>query len=220
MKPKHIFLLFFGVIIVMMLIAGLIFRKELRRVFKRVINRSHLSYNDASCRGCDMMFQDKIPVHERAYRNEGIIPRKDFDQLRKLIKNGTLIEIKTCERYKVESMDASLPCLLPKGVDFIDKLAMEYKTICDQNNLAYVPFRITSATRSTESVKELMNGNENAIENSVHLKGKTLDISYLFNKTDSSQKELFIKALSNLKNQGLCYVKYEVNMKCLHITCR
>lgn len=220
MKPKHIFLLIFGLIIIAMSIAGLIFRKELKRFFKRVIHRSNITYNDDSCKNCAMLFQDGVSIQERAYRNEGISPRRDFGELRKLIKNGTLIEIKTCEMYIVESMDASLPCLLPKGVDFIERLAREYKTMCNQNNLTYVPFRITSATRTTQSVENLMKENGNAIENSVHLLGKTLDISYLFNKKHSPQKDLFIKALSNMKDKGLCYVKHEVNRKCLHITCR
>lgn len=220
MKSKYFFLIISGLILGIMLIVSIIFRKELKRKIKKVINRTHLFKNDESCNGCAMLFQDGTAVHQSAYKKDGIRPRKDFDELRKLINNGTLIEIKTCDLYEVESMDASLPCLLPKGVRFIDKLATEYKTMCDQKNLAYIPFRITSATRTIRSVKELMEENENAIKNSPHLMGKTMDISYIFNKNDSLQKELFIQALSNLKNRGLCYVKFEVNRKCFHITCR
>ena len=220
MKSKHFLLLVLGLLIVLMLIFGFIFRKKLRMKVKRLFHKTYFSNNDDSCTGCAMFFQDGISAHQSAYRKEGIRPAKDFVQLRQFINNGTLIEIKSCKFYEVEPMDASLPCLLPKGVDFINGLALEYNTLCNQKNLAYVPFRITSATRTTQSVKHLMEGNENAIKNSPHLLGKTMDISYIFNKNDSLQKELFIQALSNLKKKGLCYVKYEVNRKCFHITCR
>jgi hypothetical protein len=145
---------------------------------------------------------------------------KKIEELQKLIDNRTLIKIKTSEKYIVEPMDASLPALLPKGFKFINRLAQDYRALCDQKNIEYIPFRITSATRTIKSVKELRQNNGNAIENSAHLKGKTIDISYLFNNKHVKQKDLFIKALSKLKDEGLCYVKFEVHMKCLHITCR
>ena len=117
-------------------------------------------------------------------------------------------------------MGASLPALLPKGITFINKLSREYRALCDQKNIEYIPFRITSATRTIKSVKALMKDNGNAIENSAHLKGKTIDITYLTSKKHTKQKELFIQTLAKLKDQGLCYVKFEVKMKCLHITWR
>ncbi len=65
-----------------------------------------------------------------------------------------------------------------------------------------------------------MKHNGNAIENSAHLKGKTIDITYITHKKQVKQKALFIQALAKLKDKGLCYVKFEVQKKCLHITCR
>jgi hypothetical protein len=157
---------------------------------------------------------------DSAYQYEGIKPRNDFDDLEKLVEKHRLIKLQSNENYIIEPMDASLPVLLPKGIAFINRLAQDYRALCDQENIEYVPFRITSATRTVKSVKKLMKHNGNAIENSAHLKGKTIDITYITHKKQAKQKALFIQALAKLKDKGLCYVKFEVQKKCLHITCR
>jgi len=216
---KNITKLIILLIVIILVIVGIKYPKQIKRLIKRLVQREYLN-QDSSCSKCGILFQDQIPVHENAYKYEGIKPKNDFDDLQKLIENRTLIEIKTSEYYIVEPMGASLPALLPKGITFINKLSREYRALCDQKNIEYIPFRITSATRTIKSVKALMKDNGNAIENSAHLKGKTIDITYLTSKKHTKQKELFIQTLAKLKDQGLCYVKFEVKMKCLHITCR
>lgn len=218
-KFKQISLLLIGSIFVIVFIVGMLYPRQIKRIIKKLIAWDAIFY-DSSCKNCEELFQDGVAEHENAYRYEGIKPRDDFKDLQKLLDRRILMEIKTSENYEVVQMDASLPGLLPKGYRFINRLAREYRARCIQNKLAYVPFRITSAVRTKESVKALRKRNGNAIENSAHLKGKTIDISYLFKKTDLKQKELFIQSLAKLKDEGLCYVKYETNMKCLHITCR
>jgi hypothetical protein len=80
-----------------------------------------------------------------------------------------------------------------------------------------VPFTISSATRSKESVDELMENNDNAIKNSPHLHGKTIDIKYsAFNK-NTEQLKVFTTTLLLFKNKNKCFVKYERN-GCLHTT--
>lgn len=207
-------------IFIILLIVGIKYQKQITRLLTRLIRREVYVNLDSSCARCGIIFQDEIPIHENAYKYEGIKPKNDFDDLQKLIDNHTLVKIKTTENYIVEHMDASLPAMLPKGITFLNKLSRAYRALCVQKSVEYVPFRITSATRSKKSVQGLMKDNGNAIENSAHLKGKTIDITYLTSKKHVKQKGLFIKALSKLKEDGLCYVKYEVQMKCLHITCR
>lgn len=216
---KNITKLIIVLIVIILVIIGIKYPKQIKRLIKRLVQQEYLN-QDSSCSKCGILFQDQIPAHENAYKYEGIKPKNDFDDLQKLIENRTLIEIKTSENYIVEPMGASLPALLPKGITFINKLSREYRSLCDQKNIEYIPFRITSATRTIKSVKELMKDNGNAIENSAHLKGKTIDITYLTSKKHTKQKELFIQTLAKLKDQGMCYVKFEVQMKCLHITCR
>lgn len=200
-----------------LLIVGIKYHKQ----FKRLIAYWTIYSNqDSTCKQCGVLFQDGLTAHESAYQYEGIKPRNDFDDLEKLVEKHRLIELQSNENYIIEPMDASRPVLLPKGIAFINRLAQDYRALCDQENIEYIPFRITSATRTVKSVKKLMKHNGNAIENSAHLKGKTIDITYITHKKQAKQKALFIHALAKLKDKGLCYVKFEVQKKCLHITCR
>lgn len=217
---KNILLLIGALSLFFMLIIGLKYPKKLKQIVKRVIHWEYFTNQDSTCEQCDILFQDGVLEQEKAYHGEGIKPKNSFVAIHKLIDKHILAEIETCEDYIVEPMDASVPCLLPKGVKFLKRLSQDYRALCEQKHLEYIPFRITSATRTTESVKKLQKNNGNAIENSAHLRGKTLDISYLTHKNHVEQKRLFIEALAALKQEGLCYVKHEVNMKCLHITCR
>ena len=155
---KNIGKLVCALIVIILVIAGIKYPKQIKRLIKRLVQREYLN-QDSSCSKCGILFQDQIPVHENAYKYEGIKPKNDFDDLQKLIENRTLIEIKTSEYYIVEPMGASLPALLPKGITFINKLSREYRALCDQKNIEYIPFRITSATRTIKSVKALMNDN-------------------------------------------------------------
>ncbi len=76
-----------------------------------------------------------------------------------------------------------------------------------------------SLTRTIESIKRLIGIEDNAIENSAHLRGKTLDITiYGFNGYQQNL-EAFVSALRELRNKNRCYVKFEKN-GCLHITVR
>jgi len=144
-----------------------------------------------------MAFQSRKSLSKRRDQT-----KKSFAAIHKLIDKHVLREIETCEDYVVEPMDASVPCLLPKGVKFLKRLSQDYRALCEQQHLEYVPFRITSAVRTTNSVKALQQNNGNAIENSAHLRAKTIDISYITNKRHLAQKKAFIQALANLKKRG------------------
>lgn len=107
--------------------------------------------------------------------------------------------------------------LMPKAILFLDQLSILYQQKCTDNRIEYIPFEITSATRSNESVKKLTKTNINARDNSAHLRGKTFDISYNAFYKQERQLDLFIASLNALKKENRCFVKYERN-GCLHIT--
>lgn len=62
-----------------------------------------------------------------------------------------------------------------------------------------------------------MKNNKNSIPESAHLKGKTSDVSYHAFGKNKKQSNAFVEALTELRNQKKCYVKFERN-GCLHIT--
>jgi uncharacterized protein YcbK (DUF882 family) len=115
-------------------------------------------------------------------------------------------------------MDFSKPYVTPKVKLFLDELVQNYKL--ELGNLNYVRFEITSATRSKRSVRQLMGNNVNAVTNSAHLKGKTIDISYVRFGSNTPQLNALVMALKKMREDKMCYVKYEVAEGCLHITVR
>jgi hypothetical protein len=163
------------------------------------------------------LFYDNVLTHKLAYLNDGIKPQNSDNDLDKLSKSGKLKKIETGKLFIVRKAPFSRPYILPKGHTFIQDLSINYYNRCMTDSIKYIPFTISSLTRSKESVNKLMKNNGNAIKNSAHLRGKTFDISYrAFNK-NKKQTKAFIEVLNELKKQKRCYVKFERN-GCLHIT--
>lgn len=171
----------------------------------------------STCPNCSTYFTDVVSKHELAYRKEGIKPQNRLQDLDKLVKNGKLIHLKSNKNYKFSGLIHSKPYFNSKVKTFLNILSTSYASKCKSHNLSYIPFIITSGTRSINSVRELGAINENSIENSAHLKGKTLDISYHSYGKHQKQRLLFIESLQELRKIGECFVKYEKN-GCLHIT--
>ena len=171
----------------------------------------------ATCENCASLFDDGIAAHAAAYRNSPISPQQTMSDLDALTRQGILKPVEDNDFYMLDGLTHSRPVLLPRALDFLDELAALYGEKCNNKDLEYVPFRLTSATRSQASVQQLQEENKNAIDNSAHLYGKTVDISYAAFSGSGAQRKQFIAALSELNKQGKCKVKYERN-GCLHIT--
>ncbi len=189
------------VILGVILLVGYPFRGKIKNKISVLIGySSHINGGSGNCPGCHLLFTDDVKTHEKTLQHEGIIPQDNFNGLEELLNAGKLTRLKTNQSYIVRNVKFSKPYVLHKVPVFLDKLANEYKIQCEKKKLKYVPFTITSITRSIESVDELEENNNNAIKNSAHLKGKTLDVSYrAFNK-NKNQIEVFVKVLNELKN--------------------
>ncbi len=174
--------------------------------------------SSAPCESCNQLFKDGIAAHERAYKKEGIKSQRDSQGLRNLESKGVLKKITTNDYYIVRDMEHSDPLLLTKAVDLLTNIGILYKKEVDKAGLLYVPFEITSATRTIESVKRLQKGNANAIKNSAHLRGKTFDIGYINFADYPQQRALFIQVLKSFNEEKKCFVKFEVSQKCFHVT--
>lgn len=176
------------------------------------------SRKNASCKNCDQYFNDNVKTHELALKTGVIKPQKELSDLDKLKDKGVLVELKTNDGYIISELDFSKPYVLPKVKLFLNELVQNYKS--ELGDLNYVRFEITSATRSKRSVSQLMGKNVNAVTNSAHLKGKTIDISYIRFGTNTTQLNALVKALKKMREDKMCYVKYEVAEGCFHITVR
>ena len=208
-----IVLISFGLVLLIFLF---LYRGLLKYEVKLYIDSK--SKKNAVCKNCKQYFPDDIPTHEKAFKKNVIVPQKELSDLDKLKKKGVLIELTTNDGYIISDMDFSRPYVLPNVKLFLDDLVSNYKR--ELGKLDYVRFEITSATRSRLSARQLMGNNVNAITNSAHLKGKTIDISYVRFGNNTAQLDALVLALKGMREEGKCYVKYEKSQGCLHITVR
>jgi hypothetical protein len=218
-RPKN-FLLISSVLLFSLIIIAYPYRIKIMYKVKALLGYSikgHGGRDSGSCPTCPDIFTDNVMKHKFAYLNDGIKPQNTDSDLDKLSKSGKLEKIKTGKLYTIRNARFSRPYLLPKANSFIQELARNYGEKCKSDSIKYVPFTISSLTRSKESVTHLMKNNGNAIKNSSHLKGKTFDISYRAFNGNKKQTKAFIEVLNDLKRQKRCYVKFERN-GCLHIT--
>ena len=85
---------------------------------------------------------------------------------------------------------------------------------------------VTSVLRSMDDVAKLQRHNGNATDNSCHLYGTTVDICYnRYNAIerpvrDDSLKYILSEVLRDKRQEGRCYIKYEVKQGCFHLTVR
>jgi hypothetical protein len=219
-KYKPTIIKFFKIGMLVLLIVVLIFPSEVKYILFSSYNKLEYKINgpqSPDCRNCHQLFNDGVNIHRKAYTKEKINEQQTDKSLINLNKKGILKKIESNNNYTIRKLYHSKPLLLPKAVIFLDSLSNAYRQLCEKKSLSYIPFEITSVTRTVESVSKLTKTNNNAIEESAHLHGKTFDVSYRSFYNKNKQKEAFIEALSNLQKQKKCFVKFERN-GCLHIT--
>jgi hypothetical protein len=223
MNKRNYYLLISVLLLISLIFIAARNRRQIKYKVKALVgyvfaaNRSGNYLNSGSCPSCPQLFYDNVWTHELAYFNDGIKPQNSDNDLDKLSKSGKLKKIETTELFIVTKAQYSRPYILPNGHRFIHDLSNNYYKKCKTNSIKYIPFTISSVTRSHESVNKLMKNNGNAIRNSAHLRGKTFDISYRAFNNNVKQTKAFIEVLNELKKQKRCYVKFERN-GCLHIT--
>jgi hypothetical protein len=214
------YLLLGSILLMILILFAYPYRLKIKYKVKSLIGYSVKGYgggSSGSCPTCPDLFTDNVKTHQLAYFNDGIKPQSRDVDLDNLSKSGKMKKLETGNLFIIRNARFSRPYLLPKAHSFIQDLSRNYSKKCKSDSIKYVPFTISSLTRSKESVTHLMKNNGNAIKNSSHLKGKTFDVSYRAFNGNKKQTKAFIEVLNELKKQKRCYVKFERN-GCLHIT--
>ena len=141
-----------------------------------------------------------------------------------------LVRVASCDLYVVDSLYHSKPYLVPEAALMLTMIGERFQELLAEQypGKAYRPI-VTSLLRSAHDVERLRHVNRNASENSCHIYGTTVDISYtrfrLTDETDTvDHNELYLKnlltqVLYELRYEGLIYVKYERG-GCYHLTLR
>lgn len=179
------------------------------------INEAELTFND---------LQSKQIVSAQKLGITPLNARKDVAAYLGQSKlDKKLIKISSNSLYYVRELAHSVPYLVPEAETLLSDIAREFQTISGTNSR----FEVTSVLRTKEDVSKLQSRNSNATSNSCHCYATTFDISYarfrpdvLYPRSNEELRESLSQAVYNMRNKGRCYVKFENNQKCYHITVR
>lgn len=166
-------------------------------------------------------FKDGQSVQMVAAVRNGISPQDNDSKLAQLARKGQLVQIGSCSLYQVDKLTHSYPYLVPKAARLVDdigrRVQMRVGTQCR--------IIVTSVLRTRATVARLQKTNRNAVPNSCHMYGTTIDISYSrfihpASVTDAQVHAALRQALFELRNEGQCYVIQEYGQTCYHLTVR
>lgn len=184
--------------------------------------RSVASYTDA--------FPDMQDVQIQAANKFGVSPVQNRAEAER--RKMELVYVGANPYFFVEPLRSSIPYLVPRASVLLQDIG---RSFFDSLQIKGVPLNkiiVTSVLRSKDDVNRLRGFNGNATENSCHLYGTTFDICYNRYKTvappdqprravqNDTLKWVLSEVLRDLRQQGRCYVKYEVKQGCFHITTR
>ena len=135
--------------------------------------------------------------------------------------------------YHVDPLHQSIPYLVPRAAILLEDIGRAFYDSLYVKGVNLHRFIVTSVLRTQNDVKKLRRFNGNATENSCHLYGTTLDICY--NRYIAVQdpegekrrtvrndtlKWILTEVLRDKREEGRCYIKYEVKQGCYHLTVR
>ena len=176
-------------------------------------------------------FPDTNATQLTAARRWGVSPvknRADAEQ-----RKSELVYIGASPYYHVDPLRQSIPYLGPRAALLLEDMGRAFFDSLYVKGLPLHQFVVTSVLRTQEDVSRLRRFNGNATENSCHLYGTTFDICYNRYETvedpdgprrrevrNDTLKFVLSEVLRDMRQQGRCYIKYEVKQGCFHMTVR
>lgn len=202
--------------------------QRIRKEWPRWNDKPHRIYSVSNYK---TVFPDSNATQLVAAQRWGVLPvknRKDAE-----MRMSELVYVGASPYYHVDPLTQSIPYLVPRAAILLEDIG---KAFFDSLQIKGVPlhrFIVTSVLRTEADVTKLRRFNKNATENSCHLYGTTFDICYNRYETvedpegprrrsvrDDSLKFVLSEVLRDMRENGRCYVKYEVKQGCFHMTVR
>lgn len=239
---KNNFLLGFAVVVVLLAIIRAVFpgvdnsQQTIENSQETVVESQELTANSQKprttgkkhrirgVRDCKQSFPDSQAVQIMAAEKWGVRPVKNREDAE--ARKKELVYVGSNPYYHVDPLYSSIPYLVPRAAVLLQDIGQAFY---DSLYVKGVPFNqliVTSVLRSEADVTKLRRRNGNATERSCHLFGTTFDICYnRYNPVtqhvrDDTLKWVLCEVLRDMREQGRCYVKYEVKQGCFHMTVR
>lgn len=171
-------------------------------------------------------FPDSNHVQLVAAQRWGVSPVKDRADAE--TRKNEVVYIGSSPYYTLAHLDASIPYLVPHAAILLEDIGRNFFDSLHVKGLPLHQMVVSSVLRSEADVTRLRRSNKNATEQSCHLYGTTFDINYnqyvaVVPKGEipsDKLKYVLSEVLRDLRQQGRCYIKYEVRQPCFHITVR
>lgn len=178
--------------------------------------------------GFSLSFPDQNDVQLLAAQKCGVKPVLDREDAEK--RKSELVYVGSNMYFYVDRLRNSIPYLVPKASVLLQDVGRSFFDSLQIKGIPLHKIIVTSVLRSKADVESLRGKNSNATQNSCHLYGTTFDVCYNRYKTveapgeqrravrNDTLKWILAEVLRDMREQGRCYVKYEVHQGCFHIT--
>ena len=169
-------------------------------------------------------FPDSQSVQIQAAQKWGVRPVKDREDAEHRKKE--LVYMGESPYYHVDRLSSSIPYLVPRAALMLQDIGEAFFDSLYAKGLPLHQLIVTSVLRSMDDVAKLQRHNPNATEQSCHLYGTTIDICYnryqplTREVRNDTLKWVLSEVLRDKRNEGRCYIKYEVKQGCFHMTVR
>ena len=169
-------------------------------------------------------FPDSQSVQIVAANRWGVRPvvnRQDAER-----RKQELVYVGESPYYHVDRLSSSIPYLVPRAAVLLSDIGEAFYDSLYRKGVPFHQLIVTSVLRTKEDVQRLQRHNGNATENSCHLYGTTFDICYnRYNAisrsvTNDTLKWVLSEVLRDKRQEGRCFIKYEVKQGCFHMTVR
>lgn len=190
--------------------------------------KKHRIYSVPNFKAC---FPDTQAVQLQAAMKWGVKRVKDREDAEK--RKNELVYVGANPYYHVDHLYSSIPYLVPRAAVLLQDIGTAFYDSLYVKGIPLHRLIVTSVLRSEADVARLRRHNGNATENSCHLYGTTFDICYNRYETvqnpdgparravrNDSLKYVLSEVLRDMREQGRCYIKYEVKQGCFHMTVR
>lgn len=179
----------------------------------------------------DKAFPDDNPTQLVAAKKWGVQPvadRKDAEA-----RKNELVYIGFNPYFHTDRMTSSIPYLIPRASILLQDIGRAFFDSLHVKGIPMHKIIVTSVLRTKDDVEKLRLHNPNATENSCHMFGTTVDIAQ--NRfvtiedpdgprrravTNDTLKWILTEVLRDMRESNRCYVKYERNQGCFHLTVR
>ena len=239
---KNKFLLGFAVVVVLLAIIRAVFpgvdnsQQTIENSQETVVDSQELTANSPKpistekkprirgVRDCKQSFPDSQAVQIVAAEKWGVRPVKNREDAE--ARKKELVYVGSNPYYHVDPLYSSIPYLVPRAAVLLQDIGQAFYDSLYAKGVPFNQLIVTSVLRSEADVTKLRRRNGNATERSCHLFGTTFDICYNRYRPvtqpvrDDTLKWVLCEVLRDMREQGRCYIKYEVKQGCFHMTVR